>query len=103
MHKISQAYIDLEYRKPFITELFVEPSYPGAQVTSDCCCFVLRIYGASAIFQSYFEEITNLWYRSGETRITVPIALQANSLTNKHTESIAKAIQVPHRPKQIQI
>ena len=98
MHKISQAYIDLAYRKPFITELFEEPSYLFSTWSTSqfCCCFVLRIYVASAIFQSYFEEITDLWYRSGETMITVPLALQANSLTNNWT-SIPRVLLKQYR------
>ena len=42
-----------------------------------------RIYVASAIFQSYFAEKTNLWYCSDETENTGPLAPQAKSLTNK--------------------
>ena len=42
-----------------------------------------RIYVASAIFQSYFAEKTNLWYCSDETENTAPLAPQAKSLTNK--------------------
>ena len=79
--------IVLAYRKPFITELFEEHSYLFSTWSTSqfCCCFVMRIYFASAIFQSYFKEITNLWYRSGETGNTGPLAPQANckSLTNK--------------------
>ena len=42
--------------------------------------------------------------RSLVTKIIVELGiLVTDSTCNKHTESIAKAIQVPHRPQQIQI
>ena len=84
MKPVSATFV-LVNRKPFITELFEEPSYLFSTWSTSqfCCWFFFWIYVASAMFQSYFAEKTNLWYCSGETENTGPLAPQAKSLTNK--------------------
>ena len=66
-------------------------------------CNVGSDFDPSMILTSNNDQLVTVIKRCGDWLFFSFLSKNVQNIYNKHTESIAKAIQVPHRPQQIQI